>query len=400
MIIESSGSCLVDYKGRKLLDFASGSFNVNLGYSCKAILQAINSQLETLPYLHPMLSCKSRSELADVLVDASSGDFQKVYICAGGSEAVSAAIQFAKQYTGKYGLMCLTRGFHGSTALSDAEYKGSHEVYKIATPYCFRCPQNKALETCEYACSDNAVEAILSLKDRLAAIFLEPIIGINGVIPLPDTFLRDVRRVTRENGILVVYDEILTGAGRTGEMFAYQGSGTLPDILCVGKGINSGYLPIGAVMVSKEISHSLDGNPIELGGTNVAHPVVCASAAAGIRVIGKKGFLESVRDKGKVLLTQCKAMVSDMPDLVADVRGRGLLVGIELVERGRPIEGDNMNIISGMLMESGVLLHLDPELNVLPLAPPLNIEMNHLERGVQVIRSCLERYRVWRKISS
>jgi taurine--2-oxoglutarate transaminase len=397
-IKKGKGCYLIDINNNKYFDFSSGLFNVNLGYNNKEIIQSIYKQLKMLPYLSPHYSTATRSELAFLLIKLNKFNFSKCFICSGGSEAVETAIKIIKEYTKKSLFICQKEAYHGSTfganILSYSNKKNkSHDIKTIyiEPPSCFRCRLNSKFSDCNLECINKLKTIIKKYKNRIAAVFIEPIIGIGGFIIPPKEYLPMIREICDENNILLAFDEILTGFGRTGKWFAYQHYKVIPDILCLSKGMNSGYLPIGATLISKDLAEWIKENPIEYGYTNMAHPVSCASALATIKYIKKHGIIRKVKKNGNFLLKLCKKIYYENWDIIKDVRGKGLLVAIEF-KSTKKLKFKMVNFLN-LLFKKRILVHVDPTKNILPLLPPLTVTEKELEKNMEKIGDCIYEFR-------
>ena len=401
-ICKGKGAYLFSFNGEEYIDFTSGSFNVNFGYSNKHIKQGITNQLKRLPYAQQATITKSREILAKYLVEMTNFQFTKVYICCGGGEAIEAAMIFAKHFTKKTIFISLKGAYHGASEntsklgkkLNNNDNENTKYI-SVEAPNCYRCAFNLNLNSCKLECFENMKKAIEKNQKDIAAIFIEPIIGINGYVFIPVKYLALLHNEAKKNDILVVYDEILTGFYRTGKLFAYFHSNTPPDILCFGKGLNSGYIPIGGVMISSRISKYFDSCPLEYGNTNMAHPVSCASAIATIEYMKKCNIEKSIRKKGEILLKSCENLKKKYPLLIGDVRGRGFLYALELVkEKKKSLSRDDMVYLQSMFIQKGVIINLDPTISIIPLAPPFCISRKEIVRTFKIIDNCLNRFRV------
>jgi adenosylmethionine-8-amino-7-oxononanoate aminotransferase len=403
-IERGEGAWLYDKEGKKYFDLTSGAFNVSLGYNARLLRETICRQLGYLPYLHPMFDTEVRDKLCRALIESTNGAFSKAYICCGGSEAVKAAIVFAVHFTERRSFLRFDKGYHGPAILSPCTYdtQNNQIVYEVPAPYCHRCPWGVSLDSCRMQCLETLYDIIEDKTNELAALVIEPIIGINGVIVIPDEYLKKAREITSRHGVLLIYDEVLTGCGRTGQMYAYQHNGIIPDMICIGKGINSGYLPIGVTMVSKQIAEKLEAHPIAYGGTNIGHPIVCASALTCLKEIQKNELLRSVHSKGIMIKNFCLTLMENNPDLISDVRGKGLLLGMELFDakEGRPLLEKEMAYFTGLLAQAGILVDLDPSCSVLPIAPPLVVDNHDLVVVLERITECIQKFRVWKRVLS
>jgi putrescine aminotransferase len=370
------GAYLTDATGRTLLDGFSGLWCVNVGYGHESIVRAAAEQMRRLPYAtgYFHFGCESAIRLAAQLAELAPGDLNHVYFTLGGSDAVDSALRFIRYYfnvTGKpekKHIIALERGYHGSsstgagvTALPAFHFGfdvPSPTQHHIPSPYPYRNPvgdEPERIITASVAALRAKVAEIG--VDKVAAFFCEPIQGSGGVIVPPRGWLRAMREACRELDILFVADEVITGFGRTGPLFACEAEEVVPDFMTLAKGLTSGYSPMGAVMMSEAIyraiaDHAPTGMPIGHGFTYSAHPVSAAVALEVLRLYLDGGILANGQKVGRYFEAQLAAL-GDHP-LVGDVRGRGLLAAVELVvDKKNKTKPDRALRISERIFQSG-----------------------------------------------
>ena len=349
-IVRGEGCYLFDDSGRRYLDACGGAFTVNVGHGVAEIAGAIGHQARTLAYVNgTAFTHDPVEELAGELARLSPGELELVYPLGSGSEAVEAALKLARQYwvevgrSGKHAVIALAPSYHGNTLLALSASARPHysalfgewlvSVVRAPAPYAYRCQCRGVPPFCP-ACSGDAVEeAILRAgPGSVAALIGEPIGGSStgGSVPQPG-YWRRVREICDRHEVLLVADEVLTGAGRTGTWSALEPYDVVPDIMTLGKGIAGGYVPLSAVVTSPRIREPLarGSGALAHAQTFSHHPVLCAAGVATLRYLREHRLVERCAEMGRVLHRRLAAL-RDLPQ-VGDVRGRGLLAGIEFV---------------------------------------------------------------------
>ncbi|WP_404401889.1 aspartate aminotransferase family protein [Pelagibacterium halotolerans] len=408
------GATAIDAEGRELLDGFAGLWCVNAGYGQQTLIEAATEQLRTLPYATGYFGLGSEPaiRLAARLAEHAPGDLNHVYFTLGGSDAVDSTIRFIRYYYHAKGtpqkdqFISLESGYHGSstagaglTALPifhtgfGAPY---HWQHKIPSHYRYRNP----VGTDDRAIIDASVAALRAKiselgTERVAAFYAEPIQGSGGVLVPPAGWMKAMHAVCREHDVLFVADEVITGFGRTGPLFACSEDGIVPDLLTVAKGMTSGYVPMGAVFMSDNVYNTIaDGAgaaPVGHGQTYSAHPV---SAAVGLACLDlyENGLLENGRKAGAHLMAGLKTL-SDHP-LVGEVRGRGMLAAVELVtdkERKTPLpaEADAGRRIFDRAWANGLIIRAFNQ-GILGYAPPLCCTEAEIDEIVERTRLTLD----------
>lgn len=350
-IVRGEGCWLVDAGGKRYLDAVGGAFVANLGHSNPAIAAALAQQANQFGYLSGTAFTHEPIEaLAAELADTLPGDLDKLYFLSSGSEAVEAALKLARQYWIERGLpqkqviIALAPAYHGNTLLALSASAREHyrmffrewlvDVQRIPAPYPYRCPckgRDMGCATCSGAALEHAIARIG--PDRVAAFIAEPVGGSStgASTPRPDYFAR-IRQICDRHQVLFVADEILVGAGRTGTWWAIEPYGAVPDLLVMGKGISGGYAALSAVAAPERIIDVIaDGSGSFMHAQTFSHhPVACAAGLAAVRHLKAHNLVERCAELGRVLQRRVAALAA-LPH-VGDVRGRGLLAGIEFVE--------------------------------------------------------------------
>ncbi len=410
IITGGEGAVIWDDTGRRYLDFSSQLFNVNAGHQHPKIIAAIHEQIERLCYIGPGPSNETRAELCRILAEITPGDLTKTFLSSGGGTSNENAIKIAKAFTGRPKIISRWRSYHGATygAISITgdprrlpNEPGIPGVVRIWDPFCYRCFFDKTYPECNVFCADQIREVIEVEGPRtIAGIIVEPITGSNCRIIPPDGYMQRLRKICDEYKILLITDEVMTGFGRTGKMFACEHWDIVPDIMTLAKGINNATLPLGATMVRKEIADYLDDHFFYGGLTQFGNPTSCAAAIATIKVYQEEGLVENSRVLGMKLLGELKKMKQRHPS-IGDVRGLGLFAAIEFVKDRKtrePIvpwtvenyEKKNplMASVLARLKTDGVTGY--SRWNILFIAPPLCITEEQLMEGLSQIDKAVD----------
>ena len=337
----AEGRYFWDYDGNRYLDFASQLVNVSIGHSHPKVVQAIKDQAEKLATIGPPMATESRSRLGRMLADVTPGDLSMSFFTNGGAEANENAIKLARWYTGRHKIIARYRSYHGATAGSitltgdprrwPAE-PGIPGVVRMFDPYTYRCPAGHP-DPCPVCAGGPHLEEILQYEGAhtVAAVILETVTGTNGVIVPPDGYLQSIRETCNRHGILLICDEVMAGFGRTGKWFAVDNWDVVPDVMTVAKGINSGYVPLGAMIVREPIADWVRDKLFAGGLTYSGHPLACASAVASIEAFQEEGIVEQAAATGEVFRTELERLAGKHPS-IGEVRGLGCFFGLELVK--------------------------------------------------------------------
>src|SRR5881409_999164 len=330
-----------DYEGNRYLDFASQLVNVSIGHQHPKIVAAIKEQAEKLCTIGPPMATEPRSTLARMLAEITPGDLEMSFFTNGGAEANENAIKLARWYTGRHKIIARYRSYHGATAGAitltgdprrwPAE-PGLPGVVRMLDPYTYRCPAGDP-DPCPVCSGAPHFEEILQYEGphTVAAVILETVTGTNGIIVPPDGYLQSISETCDKYGILLIADEVMAGFGRTGKWFGVDNWDVVPDILTVAKGINSGYVPLGAMVVRKPIADWVRGKMFAGGLTYSGHPLACASGVASIEAFQEEGIVENAAAMGDVFRSEL-ARLADTHPSIGDVRGLGCFWGLELVK--------------------------------------------------------------------
>jgi taurine--2-oxoglutarate transaminase len=391
------GVYFFDRQGRRYLDFLAQLFNCNLGHGNRRVIAAIQRQAERACCVSPQVMTEDRIALADELAKRTPGDLNKCFFVNSGSEADDQAFILARLITGRPKIFAKYRSFHGTTygglgvggdPRRAAIEPGPPGTVHFFDPYCYRCDFGKCYPECNIHCLD-ALERQLQLENpaTVAAIVVEPVTGAAGGFPLPDGYLPRLRQLCDKYGILLIADEVITGFGRTGTWFGVDHEGVGPDMMTLAKGLTSGYVPMGAVVVNQRIAQHFETRMLPLGSTYAAHPLACAAAMACLEEYEQLGLIPHARHMGEVLFARLHELAERHP-CVGDVRGKGLLACLELV-RDRasktPLVPPNTDSplpmqIRRKAWDEGI--HVMARGSLILLSPPLIVQPEHLEEAI------------------
>jgi taurine---2-oxoglutarate transaminase len=403
----AEGRYFFDYDGNRYLDFASQLVNVSIGHSHPKVVQAIKDQAERLATIGPPMASESRSRLGKLLAEVTPGDLSMSFFTNGGAEANENAIKLARWYTGRHKIIARYRSYHGATAGAitltgdprrwPAE-PGLPGVVRMFDPYTYRCPAGHP-DPCPVCTGAPHLEEILQYEGAhtVAAVILETVTGTNGIIVPPDGYLQSIREVCDRHGILLITDEVMAGFGRTGKWFGVDNWDVVPDILTVAKGINSGYVPLGAMVVREPIAEWVRDKFFAGGLTYSGHPLACASAVASIEAFQEEGIVENAAAMGEVFRTELGRLAEKHP-AIGEVRGLGCFWGLELVkdrETREPLVpfnggGEATKPIAALMkraLDRG--LYLMTHWNVVMCCPPLTITREELDEALEALDDAL-----------
>lgn len=396
-----------DYDGKRYLDFASQLVNVSIGHQHPKVVQAIKDQADILCTIGPPMATEPRSTLARMLAEVTPGDLSMTFFTNGGAEANENAIKLARWKTGRHKVIARYRSYHGATGgaitlTGDprrwAAEPGLPGIVRMFDPYTYRCPAGHP-DPCPVCSGGPHLEEILQYEGAhtVAAVILETVTGTNGIIVPPDGYLQSIREVCDRHGILLICDEVMAGFGRTGKWFAVDNWDVQPDILTLAKGINSGYVPLGAMVVSAEIADWVRDKMFAGGLTYSGHPLACAAAVASIEAFQEEGIVENAAAMGELFREELNGLAERHPS-IGDVRGLGCFWGLELVKNREtreplvPFNGSGEAAVPVARMAKAALdrgLYLMTHWNVVMVCPPLTITAEELREGVEILDEVL-----------
>jgi taurine--2-oxoglutarate transaminase len=341
-IASAGGSHFTDYAGKRYLDFSSQLVNINIGYQHPKLVAAIQEQAGRLATIGPAFANDVRSEAARLIAEIAPGDLNKVFFTNGGAEANENAVRMARVHTGRHKVLAAYRSYHGATAGAIAltgdprrwaSEPGMSGVVRYWGPYPYRSAFHARDEAQECERSLQHLRDVITMEgpQSVAAVLLETVVGTNGILVPPPGYLSGVRALCDEFGIVMITDEVMAGFGRCGEWFAVDRWGITPDLITFAKGVNSGYVPLGGVVISDRIAATFEQRPYPGGLTYSGHPLACASAVASIQIFREEGIVEHARALGEEVIGPGLRALADRHPSVGDVRGLGVFWALELV---------------------------------------------------------------------
>ncbi len=406
-IVRGEGSYLYDDRDRRYLDFSAGLVAVNLGHAHPAVASAIGEQAGRVAYAPPSLGNDRRAQLAHGISEIAPWDEGcRVFFTTGGGEANEDAIKFARTLTGRQKVLTAYRSFHGSApgagTLTGENRRWPNEpgipgVVRFFAPFPYRSPFHTRDPHEETQRAIAHVEEIVRYEggDRIAALLIEPIVGANGVIVYPEHYLRRVRELCTRHGILLIFDEVMTGFGRTGEAFAAQRFGVTPDIFTFAKGVTSAYVPLGGVAVRESLAKHFDAHPLPSGHTFSGHPVAMAAGVAALQAYRDEGLFARAREIETWLRVRFDTLQRKHQS-VGEARGVGAFFGLELVADRATREPlvawqgpKTLQSFFNELLANG--LYVYGRYNVAIVSPPLTISVEELDEAFAILDATLER---------
>ncbi len=406
--VRTDGVYFWDADGKRYLDFSSQLMNVNIGHGNQKVIKAIQEQVAAMAFVYPGIATLPKGRLGQLLAEITPGDLGKTFFTLGGAEANENAIKFARLSTGRQKILTRYRSYHGATAgamaLSGDPRRLPVEpllpgVVHLQDPDCYRCPLGGTLDTCHRECIQH-VEQVVRVEgpENVAAIMLEGVTGTSGLMIPPDDYWPRMRQICDQYDILLIDDEVMSGFGRTGEWFGIDHWQVAPDIMTMAKGLTSGYVPLGAVVVSKAVAECFESRSLPLGLTYSGHPVCTAAGIATIQVYQQEKLVENAREMGKTLKEGLEELKAKHPS-VGDVRCIGLFAVIELVKdretkeplapwNAKPHEMGVMAKVPGALRDRGV--YTFSKWNWIFVVPPLSINETELRDGLRILDEVLD----------
>jgi len=366
----AEGSTIWDTEGREYLDLLAGFGTLALGHRPPAVVAAVKDQLDRMPLSSRVLFSKPVADLAAELARILPGDLEKSFFCNSGAEAVEGALKLARLHTGRPGIVATEGGFHGKT-LGALSVSG-REVYR--KPFAPLVPD---IAHVPFGDADALAAAV---GEDTAGVILEPIQGEGGVIIPPDDYLPAARAICDKAGALLIADEVQTGLGRTGAMFACEHSGAVPDIVCMAKALGGGVMPLGAFSSTPEIWASMEENPLIHSSTLGGNPLACAAGLASVREIQRQELPARATRLGAHALGRLRRIQQAQPDLIVDVRGRGLLIGLQFTDSD--IAG---LVIAGLAQRRVIAAYTLNNPEVIRIEPALTIPEDQLDRGIDAL---------------
>lgn len=366
----AEGSRIWDTEGREYLDLLAGFGTLALGHRPPAVVQVVKEQLDRMPLASRVLFDQPVADLAAELAGNLPGDISKSFFCHSGAEAVEGALKLARLYTGKSGIVATEGGFHGKT-LGALSVSGRSSYRKRFTPL---------IGDVIHVPFGDAGAAAGAFYEGTAAVIVEPIQGEGGVIVPPDGYLAALRDLCDQRGALLILDEVQTGFGRTGTMFACEREGVVPDIICLAKALGGGVMPLGAFASTAEIWSVMEENPLLHSSTLGGNPLACAAGLAAVRAIREMDLPSRAARLGEGALARLREIQDEHPAIVSEVRGRGLLIGVEFSDPD--IAG---LVIAGLAQRRVIAAYTLNNPKVIRIEPALTIPEGELDRGIDAL---------------
>ena len=402
VVAGAQGAWVETTDGRRILDFTSGQICSTLGHNHPRIAAAVRKTLDEVVHLNSWMLSEPVLALAERLARTFPDPLEKVILLNTGSEANEVALKLAKMFTGRFEVVGLTRGFHGLLAgIASVNFSMAHAGYgpllpgsfALPAPYAYRCP----VRHCDGSCDCTCLEAGFELVDQqsigsLCAVVAEPVLSAGGIVVPPDGYFRRLRDLCAERGMLLVVDEAQTGFGRLGTMFGFERDGIVPDLVAVSKTLGGG-LPLAAAVTSAAIEEDCVGKGFLHVTSHVSDPLPAAAGLAVLAVIEEEGLVARARERGEYLLERLREL-QERHEQIGDVRGRGLLVGLELVldrqsrapanELGAEVTADCLR--RGLSMN---IVRAGTSANCFRIAPPLSVTEDEIDLAVDILDASL-----------
>tara|TARA_B100001029_G_scaffold34370_2_gene26087 strand:+ start:444 stop:1775 length:1332 start_codon:yes stop_codon:yes gene_type:complete len=406
---KAKGVYLYDDKGKKYIDFSSQLMNVNVGHGRQEVTEAVKKQMEKLSYVSPPFTTDSRGILGKKIADITPENLNKTFFTLGGAESNENAIILARLHTNKHKIITHYRSYHGATigAVSAGGDPRKNEIdnqqvpncIHVENPYYYRCPwYSSSFEECGERAIKNLENSInYEGSKNIAAIMMEGESGSSGCIKYPPNYLKKVSKLCKKYNILLIIDEVMSGFCRTGKWFGFNHHDIKPDIVTIAKGITSGYIPLGGVIVSNEIIDTFNNKFLPLGLTYSAHSVACAAANSVLDICDKENLNENATNIGSYTDQLMKKLINKHPS-IGDWRNTGMLGCIELVKNRKtkePLapfnasasEMKQMNQVTSKLRELGMFTYC--KWNFIFVAPPLIATKEEIDEGIDIISKAL-----------
>ncbi|MFP3951465.1 MAG: aspartate aminotransferase family protein [Candidatus Bathyarchaeia archaeon] len=417
IMTKGEGVYFWDAKGNRYLDLISQLYNVHIGLGNNEVTEAAKRQLDELPYASPSYFNVPQIQLGKKLAKITQGDLCKTFFGNSGTEANEVAIKLSQLYRGAPKIISFWDAYHGSTyamvsvggSSRNRQFKGLsifEEFKHIPSPYCYRCPFNKTYPECDLYCADFLSYTIEKEgESTIAAFMAEPICSWAGQVVPPEGYWQRIRDICDEKGIVMIFDEVMTGFARTGKMFACEHWDIVPDIETYAKGITCGYIPLGATIINKKLADHFDEEGFPHSYTYSGHATACATALAAIDYYQKNKLAERAASMGEYMMDELVGM-KDRHPVIGDVRGLGLFMGIEVVKDAetkeeivpKDLEKDEkrdpdknpMQYLSNKAKEEGLIIGSSPGTGIIRMMPYLIITKDQIDDGLRILENTIE----------
>lgn len=398
-IERGEGTTVIARDGRRYLDFSSGLAVLNLGHNHPRVQEAVQEQLQKFVHTGGVYYSETTVAAAEELVAVTPHGLDMLFFGNSGAEAVEAALKLARFTSGRQAIIACTGSFHGRTfgalsvTSSSSAYRRRYHpllpsVYHVSYPACFGCPLGLSPDACGTKCLDE-ISRLFERQvppEEVCAIIIEPFLGEGGYYPAPKSYLKGLRAICDQYGILLIFDEVQSGIGRTGRWFCGEHAEVVPDIMTVAKALASGF-PLGAVVSSKELMQRWD--PSSHGTTFGGNSVSCAAARATLQAIREEGLLDASTATGAQALVFLQGLALKNPR-IGDVRGMGCMIGVELVdETGAPDPRLCATLIEECLEKGLIIIGCGLKRNIVRFLPPLNVTRADMEQALDIFAGTL-----------
>ncbi|MDO8885991.1 aminotransferase class III-fold pyridoxal phosphate-dependent enzyme [Candidatus Oleimmundimicrobium sp.] len=373
---KARGAIITDIFGKDYIDCAGGYGVFNIGHSHPKVIKAVQEQLKKMSLSSKVFLNKPLADLAELIAKITPGDLQYSFFCNSGAEAVEGALKLARVTTGRTKIISTHNAFHGKTfgALSATGKDIYRDPFKPLVGDFIHVPFGDIKAMQKAVC------------ENTAAVIVEPIQGEGGIIVPPDAYLPELRKICDEAGVLLIVDEIQTGLGRTGKMFAVDHYGVVPDIITLAKALSGGVIPIGAFTGTSEVWEVFNSNPLIITSTFGGNPLACVAAKAAIEVVLEENLCERAVQLGDYLMAGLRDLQMSYPNIISEIRGKGLMIGFELTK-----EGLGGIIIPEMAKEGITAVYTLNNPKVIRFEPPLVITENQLDKVLQGTKKAIEK---------
>ena len=417
ILVRGEGVHFYDANGKRYLDLISQLYNVHIGLNNREVIEAAKKQLDEMAYASPSYFNVPQIKLAKRLAQITPGDLCKTFFGNSGTEANEVAIKLAQLYRDAKKIVSFWDAYHGSTYASvsvggsarNRQFPGLsifEEFKHVPSPYCYRCVFKKTYPECDLICADYIRYTIEKEGEKSVAAFLaEPICSWAGQVVPPDGYWQKVRRICDEKGVLMIFDEVMTGFARTGKMFACEHWNVVPDIETYAKGITAGYVPLGATIVNKKIANHFDEKGFPHSYTYSGHALACATSLAVIDYYYKEKLADRAAKMGAYMMDELRG-VQDRQPVIGDIRGLGLFMGIELVadpDTKLEIEPKGLTpeqkldpahnpivYLSDKAKENGLIVGSSPGTGIVRMMPYLIITREQVDDGLKILERTIE----------
>jgi taurine--2-oxoglutarate transaminase len=396
------GVYLYDHDGKRYIDFSSGLMNVNIGHGNQRVTDAVMKQMQEVSYVTPSCVTKARGELGKKLASITPKGLNRTLFTIGGAEAIDNAVKLARMHTGRHKILARYQAYHGATygamaaggdprkLASDAQQAPNFVHFDIPILYRWEYGEENLLKD-----AVSNLERVIAFEgpQNIAGIILEGESGSSGCLKYPLGYMKKVRELCDRHGILLIADEVMSGFGRTGKWFAVENHDVVPDLIATAKGITSGYLPLGALIVSDKIAAQYDDKVLFLGLTYSAHPVCCAAAIEVLKIYEDEDLIANAVAMGEYIDSEVEKLKQKHPS-IGDWRNTGLLGCLELIKdrktkeamapyNAKPEEMGVMNKVAARLKDLGMYTFV--RWNYIFVAPPLCINKEQVDEGLAMI---------------